>query len=108
MARELCEPTGLWRGNDRHFEPEVDLRVTTLAQRLAEEAGGELDQFALRGFSNVIEQRGCDGDPEEDETAHWAVEHYVLGAEDSFLDGFTAVPFRYAREAGSAGGRLRR
>lgn len=50
-SRNLCEPTDFARGNHQLYMAEVDLRVITLAQRLAEEVGGDLDQFALRGFS---------------------------------------------------------
>ncbi len=184
-ARNECEPTGFVRGNYQRFMAEVDMRVITLAQRLAEERGGELDQFALRGFSkegaagwlalavddrivvggvggspkedlrayslNQIEQIGCDGSWITGETAEGAVwslewyeqtpagalylhqldinlnqselkprfiiidgdtyqpgshdgDNYILGAEDTFLDELSTVPWRYSRLSGAPAG----
>ena len=183
FARNTCEPADMVRGNYRRYMAEVDMRAITLAQRLAEQAGAELDQFALRGYSkeghaawlaltvddrvvvggpggspfqdlrayseNLIEQIGCEGDPDDGESVSGAVQalewhqstpagayrlntedltlnqehikarfvlidgdsyqpgshdgnNFVLGAEDTFLDALTAVPFRYARKAESA------
>lgn len=50
-ARNPCEPTDLVRGQYRYFLAHVDMRATTLLQRLAEAEGGELTGFGLRGFS---------------------------------------------------------